>query len=104
MKFFIPFVDDEVKAEELILAASKYTFTTIPSPRIYSIEYSHNGKIMDAKVGKYPNNYYLVKEPVLCILGNDNTLYAICTWNRGVARGDPILVSPDRVYSIIPFD
>lgn len=103
MKFFIPLVEEDAQAEGVIAAASRFTGHPIPSPRIYSIAYKHNGKSMKATVGESPNLYYHEEGPVICILG-DETLYAVCTKNRGVGRGEPILVGRRSVLWVIHFD
>lgn len=103
MEFFIPFAEDDAQAERVISATSKFTNHAIPSPRIYSIEYEHHGKRMRARVGEDPDSYYQEIGPVICILGDDNLL-AVCTRDRGVARGEPILVGRQSVFSINYFD
>ncbi len=103
MKFFIPLAEDDAQAERVISATSEFTKHVIPSPRIYSIEYEHHDKRMKATVGENPDSYYQEIGPVICILGNDNLL-AVCTRDRGVARGEPILVGRQSVVSISYFD
>ena len=103
MKFFIPLAEDDAQAERVISATSEFTKHPIPSPRIYSIEYEHHGKRMKATVGENPDNYYHEVGPVICILGDDNLL-AVCTRDRGVARGEPIFVGHHAVFSATHFD
>jgi hypothetical protein len=103
MKFFIPLAEDDAQAERVITATSEFTKFAIPSPRIYSIDYEHNSKRMRATVGEDPDGYYREVGPVICILANDNLL-AVCTRDRGVLKGEPILVGRQSVSFINYFD
>jgi hypothetical protein len=44
------------------------------------------------------------QEEVLVILQAEDGLYLVCTENRGVLRGEPILVGSGEVYQITEFD
>jgi len=78
MKFFIPFAEDDIQSERVILATSEFTGFAIPYSRIYSLEYRYNRKNMKATVGENPDSYYCATGPVICILENSD-LFAVCT-------------------------
>ena len=103
MKFFVPHARDEQETSSVIKLISEFTGFPIPSPKIYSIRYRHNRIFMSATVGEDPYKYYQEKGPVIAILEKDG-LYAICTPNRGVVRGEPILVGSPSVQQVIHFD
>jgi hypothetical protein len=67
--------------------------------RIYRLRYVHNGQELTAEVGK-PEP--LTGEPIIVILDSDP--YLICTPNRGVARGTPILAGRGAVREVVDFD
>ena len=68
---------------------------------------------MEAEVGKrHPSGKAIdweafeevgEEQEVLVILEVDGGPYLVCTWDRGVKRGEPILVGPEP-YEIIYFD
>lgn len=103
MKFFIPFASDEAQGERVLNAVSEFTGFPIPSPRIYSLTYQHNGKEMIATVGDVVPGYYQEIGPVIAILYREG-LFAICTRDRGVARGEPIYANAQSVLSVLHFD
>jgi len=77
MKFFIPYAEDNKQAEEVYDIIKRFAEENlewkISKDRIYSIGYSHNGKVYLAKVGEVEN---LTRDLVLAIL-KSNT-YLIC--------------------------
>ncbi len=103
MKFFIPFAEDDIQSERVILATSEFTGFAIPYPRIYSLEYRYNRKIMKATVGEKPDFYYCAIGIVICILENSD-LFAVCTPDRGVVKSEPILIPRNALISIARFD
>lgn len=103
MRFFIPLASSDEEAESVLDSTAKFTGFPIPSPRIYSIAYRHNGIEMIATVGKEPNKYYQTAGPVIAILFRTGC-YAICTANRRVLRGEPILVGEQSVSSVRRFE
>lgn len=103
MKFFIPHTDDEKHAENVYEAIKKFakesTGWNISDKKIFSIRYIHNGKEYYAEVGKKEG---LEGEEVIAILASNT--YLVCTSNRGVVRGDPILVGFNEARNIVYFD
>jgi hypothetical protein len=97
MKFFLPHAKDFVQAEETYQAIKKNvegdTFPT-ERKRYYEIFYRHNGQDMHARVGE---NDPLEREPVIAIFRAKHSggPFMVCTPNRGVVRGEPILASGD---------
>ncbi len=102
-KFFIPEAKDLNEAEEVLEAVVKHTGLVIPSPRIYSVDYKHNGKPMRVAVGEPAPADYKAVGPVVCILGK-HPLFGACTLDRGVARGGPIYIGAGDIFSMEYFD
>lgn len=104
MKFFIPAASSDEEAERVLAATQKFNAGfEIPSPRIHSLSYRHNEKMMKATVGESADPYYRTAGPVVAILRNPRC-FAICTADRGVLRGEPIYVSVEAVYAETYFD
>jgi hypothetical protein len=108
MRFFIPHAKDTEEENKVYESIKKFakenTAWNIGDRRIFSIDYNHDGKRYYAEVGKVEN---LIGEEVIAILesGYSNTIvYLVCTPNRGVVRGMPILVGSESVYSMVDFD
>jgi hypothetical protein len=66
---------------------------------IFSIAYRHNGKEYYNEVGKVDKES---GEVVIAIL--DSVTYLVCTPNRGVLRGAPIMVGKEEVHNVISFE
>ena len=102
MKFFIPEAENETEALSVWKATRKFAEETlgweVSERRIFSIAYRHNGKDYYAEVGKPDPR---IRELVLVILESDT--YLVCTANRGVLRGMPILVGRDEAEQIRDF-
>ncbi len=103
MRFFVPAVKDEAEAETVWEATKKFAEEMlgwkISERRIFSIAYRHEGKDYHVEVGKPdPRSHELV----IAIL--ESTTYLVCTPNRGVVRGIPILVGQDKVGKTIDFE
>jgi hypothetical protein len=102
MKFFVPDVENEEKAERLYQATKKFAAETcwpVADRRIQSIRYKHDGKPFLAMVGEVEP---ITGEKVIAIL--ESNTYLVCTSSRGVLRGQPILVGKNEVTSVIDFD
>jgi hypothetical protein len=81
--------------------------------RIFRLDYLHYGKHMEAQVGLVhpyarPIDYGAFEEgeaeEILVILECANGLFLACSYNRGVQRGDPILVGIGEPYRVVYFD
>lgn len=68
----------------------------------YRLHYRHDGKDWDVKVDEY---HGAINEPVIAILfDHTRDVYLILTPNRGVLRGNPIMVGADTVYTVEEFE
>ena len=103
MKFFIPGKTDEKEALALYKAIKAFAMDQmnreISEKRIFRLSYVHGGIPGIAEVGKPDPD---TGEIIFAILESDP--YLVCTPNRGVARGMPLLVGVSEVRSIIEFD
>ena len=103
MNFFIPKTSDSAEATKIYEASRTFCEqqTGWPTTKrlIYSVRYRHNGHQHLAQVGDLDNTDGLV----ICIF---ETLQAflVCTPNRGVLRGEPILVGRSAVSYIEDFE
>ena len=93
MKFFMPAAKNAAQGEDAYQAVARFmreNMGELSAQRYYSIYYSHNGKSMKAVVGE-PDP--LTGELVCAIFrtARANGPFLICTPNRGIVRGDPIL-------------
>lgn len=66
--------------------------------RIFSIGYQHEGSQYHAEVGKPDPR---IGEIVIAILESNS--YLVCTQNRGVVRGMPILVGREQENEVTEF-
>lgn len=102
MKFFVPHTIDNERAEDAynnIVKRNDNYLGKILEKRIYSITYKHNGKKYHSCVGEM---HEIINEPILAIL--ESNIFLVCTPNRGVFRGEPILVGHDEIISVEEFD
>ena len=103
MKFFVPKTKDEVEAQQIWEATKKFAEETmgwkVSDRRIFSIAYRHDGKDSYVEVGKPDPD---IQEPVLVIL--ESNAYLVCTPNRGVLRGMPLLVGKEEAREIRDFE
>ena len=102
MKFFVPGTKDDAHAERFYGSIKKYNSSTVKinSRRIFAIDYFHNDNAFHNEVGM-PDP--IIDDLVLAILETDS-MYYVCTINRGVIRGEPILVDPNEIVSVIDFE
>jgi len=103
MKFFIPHAKDEKQAEKVLQGIIKFAKEEIgwdiTNRRIFSISYTHEGKKYHSEVGQIDDR---VSEEVIAIL--ESHIYFVCTPNRGVIRGMPVLVGREEAKEIIDFE
>jgi hypothetical protein len=103
VKFFVPAASTPEQAEEVWNATRKFAGDTMAGPigarRIFRLSYLHKGKRLTAEVGQ-PEP--LTGEPVVVIL--DSNPYLVCTQDRGVVRGTPVLVGRGAVSEVVDFD
>ncbi len=101
MKFFIPGTKDDDHAERLYANIKKHNSDNveITSRRIFAIDYIHNDSTFHNEVGK-PDP--IIDDIVLAILETES-VYFVCTINRGVVRGEPIIVDSENILCITDF-
>lgn len=105
-EFFIPNADDPAKAEDIFASVRKFNEeemgATLDERRFYQLDYTHDGTHYVDTVGKPQQRN---GEIVVCILlDTKRSCYFVCTPNRGVARGMPILVGSREINSVQEFD
>lgn len=104
MKFFIPEAKDKQQENEAYSSIKKFVSQQVGGDildtKIYKINFKHDGKEYSATIGETTN---FNGEMAIAIFEADN-LYLLCTLNRGVKRGDPILVGKNLDTSVIFFD
>ena len=120
-KFFLPYIEDAEKAEEFWQAIKAFAiqqgWSTVTDRRIFHLDYTHNGSDWTATVGEphpygHPYTWEYVpdySDPkagqwVVAILECDPGPFLVCTHDRGVARGEPILVGASGVRTVAYFD
>lgn len=90
--FFVPHTKDRDQAERLREACQKFLrdhgYEVVMDRRIYSVSYSHDGKKYRDVIGQTSG---LTGEEVLVIFDGGN-LFLSCSENRGVLRGEPVLI------------
>jgi hypothetical protein len=105
-KFFLPRATNAEMAEKAYAAIRKFiegqASGLLDARRIFRIDYRHEGKPFYAQVGE-PERHE--GATVIAILKQrDYPLYFVCTPDRGVASGSPILVNERDIISSIDFD
>lgn len=103
MKFFIPHVTGS-EQEEMVYSkiksnAHERTGWDIHKERMFILEYTFEGTKYIAEVGKIEKRQ---GEEVLAILSSST--YLICSRNRGVIRGGPIIVGRSEVTRVENFE
>lgn len=103
MKFFVPEITDDKETETIYAHAKRSAVEgfgwQVSDRRIRRISYREGGKLLQAEVGK-PDP--ITGEPVMAIF--ESTTYLICTENRGVRQGAPILVGRHEVIESAEFE
>ena len=99
-KFFLPAADDEQAAEQNYAVIRQFVVEqlgALDDRRVFRLDYVHDGQDRFAQVGEPWNGN---GELVIAIFKRLNYgLYLVCTPNRGVVRGGPILVGEHDVNS-----
>src|SRR3972149_4952961 len=103
--FFVPVADSPEKAEEVRRSVVQFLSAqglNVSDRRIHKLSYLHDGLHYDAEVGKQEARSRpgtgpkeLGERVMLIFESEDRRLYFVCTPNRGVVRGAPILVGED---------
>lgn len=94
-KFFLPSARDEEMGEKAYLEIKANVEGhpwKIASDRIFAVDHKHDGKLIHSEVGEIePEN----GETVVAIFRAIDGPFLVCTTNRGVARGLPMLTAGD---------
>lgn len=97
MQFFIPAAESDAHAERVWIDIRQYMIgqfgNDITESRFYSIEYVENGSTMTECIGE-PSS---VNGEVVIVIYRTADAYLVCTANRGVAHGKPIVIGRDIV-------
>ncbi len=105
MKFFIPLVRDDQVAEEVLDGTKKHLKEmglVVGDRRTFRIRHKHEGKDCVVEVGQ---PHPVTGEIVVAILESPvMNLFLVCTPNRGVQRGEPILVGHKNASSVTDFE
>lgn len=106
MRFFLPAATDDDQAETAYEAIRKFVVSQagpVREQRYFAIYYTHNGRDLVAKVGE-PEP--LTGEMVIAIFRTERESgpFLICTPNRGVIRGEPILADGSHSTRAIHFE
>jgi hypothetical protein len=93
-------------AEQVLAATRAFAVEnsggTLSERRIFRVSYAHEGRNYTAEVGKPDPR---VNEHVIVILeAPERDLYLVCTANRGVVRGMPVMVGASSVLDVLEFD
>jgi hypothetical protein len=102
MRFFVP-QSPPGQADETWHTIADFVRRATGQPigdrRIYRLRYTLGGDTVTAQVGE-PDPH--TGEPVIVILDSDP--YLICTPNRGVLEGLPLLIDRPDVLEVVQFD
>ena len=119
--FFVPYVDDSANAEKVwqrikTLMEDRHGWPRVSKCRIFRLDYGQSGAREVAQVGEphchghppawdYDEALEITKarEVVVAILENEGGPYLICTHNRGLAGGGPILIGTDQPVTVAYF-
>ncbi|GAB3255857.1 hypothetical protein GCM10027347_17290 [Larkinella harenae] len=102
MKFFIPFITEEVQLKRIYKRIVDHLGKLGYEPlvdRIYQVDYFQDETLVTEAVGRVSATS---SEVVMAIFKNDSG-YLICSYSRGVASGHPIISDYKHVQSVIEF-
>jgi hypothetical protein len=107
MRFFIPNLKDDSKANEVWEQVRRWVSNNedknwqATDRRIFRIQYRHDGQSWIAEVGRpHPEDG---REQVYAIFDTFGRCYYVCTENRGVLRGGPYLIGKGDADSVEDF-
>ncbi|MCG8433269.1 MAG: hypothetical protein MJA83_04485 [Gammaproteobacteria bacterium] len=104
MQFFIPTIKDHMQAEDIYTSVRSrllHDGCEIDSERYFWLTYDDGSRHL-ARVG---DKHDVNGETVVAIFkAKKHGWYYVCTYNRGVSRGEPILVGEKDVISVETFD
>ena len=103
MKFYIPLSTDDEEAESVYGSICKFHKATVQSKRIYKLYWynKYAREYVTTEVGNQAPKEY-GGELVIAIIEWSNC-YLICTPNRGVARGEAIMVGMGNDTNVVQY-
>jgi hypothetical protein len=110
LEFFVPGVEDSDAAEH-VWQATQERVGGDDSLREFRVSYIHDGDLWEAEVGKAHRYAHAVGSDQWTQVGTEQTVlvilaghpFKVCSWDRGVKRGEPILVGENTVNDVIYF-
>jgi len=105
MEFFLPGSTPETRDSvyaQIRAHIAQELDADLSARRIRSLSYTHNGKKFDAEVGELESGGEGIVVAIL--FDQSRSLYLVCTPDRGIIRGGPILVGGHDVYAVSDFD
>jgi hypothetical protein len=103
-KFFIPMAETSEQAERVYEATRRHISAPAQHSKIYALSWQHNGQAMTCRVGEPLPSYYRTGDDVVVAIFDAGNLYMICTAERGVLRGSPVLAGKDIQSHATYFD
>jgi len=104
MKFFIPTITDPQTLNETYEGIKKFVSQemgdVITKRRIFSIDCLHNMKEYHAEVGKKDQD----TGEIICAILESDRMYYVCTPDRGVLRGMPLLTGRNEIRLVTEFE
>jgi hypothetical protein len=102
-QFFVPVTESHTESERVWHAIRDFSANSkgweATNRRVYSVAFRHDGELFHATVGE-------ILAPVgevVCAILEVETCWMVCTPNRGVIRGGPILIGiPESVVDFAP--
>ncbi|RDI98309.1 hypothetical protein DVT68_14695 [Dyella solisilvae] len=104
MKFFVPHASDAEEAERVYSVTAEFVGAPVDGPRIWKLSWTHNGTAMHAEVGQVHAAYRDTPAEVVIAIFDTGSVYMVCTPNRGVVRGGPILAGKGHGSSAVLFE
>jgi hypothetical protein len=104
MKFTIKGIKD-CDQESVYQGIAKFVQQASPTPiinkKVWSVDCEFDGKQQTLRVA----DSSILGEDVVCIFETErNGPFLVCTVNRGVTRGMPVMIGKDKVYTVSYFD
>ena len=96
MKFLVPAAQGAEEAERVYESVAKFNNAPVSAQRICALAWRHNGQLMSCEVGGEAPSYYDTRGELVVAIFDCGNLYKACTTNRGLIRGEAILVGKNE--------
>ncbi len=103
MTFFIPFAANPIQADRICQRTQQRLIALGYSPltdRVYEIQFYRDGRLLTDTIGDLCP---ITGETVMLIFKND-VGYLVCSYSRGVAGGEPLIIKYNTIESVTLFD